>query len=188
MGVSATHLQAARLVIAGLFAALLGACTQVPVQDPAVSEPTYDAAEIVRAIRASGAATPTELDVQPLRNSEVEDLRQLATQHERSGRLQDAAAALDQALQIVPDDAAVLQERSEIALLLRDAAGAERFARAASRKGTQVGPLCRRHHEALARLADLRARGMPADPAHARAALDARARRDACTVAAPPRY
>ena len=178
----------ARLMIATAIVLLMAACTTVPAPQPASEAPAYDAVALVRAIRAAGAAAATELDVQPLRNTDVEDLRQLAAQHERAGRLVEAAAALDQAIAIARDDAAVLQERSEVALLLRDADGAERFARDAAGKGTQVGPLCRRHHEALAQLADLRARATPADPAHARAALDARAKRDACTVAAPARY
>lgn len=175
-------------VLAALLVLALGACTQAPVRPPVVEAPAYDPVVIVSSIRASGAATATELDVQPLRNAEVEDLRQQAAVHERGGRAGDAAAALDQALAIVPDDAAVLQERSEVALLLRDLDGAERFAREAAARGTQVGPLCRRHQETLAQLADLRARRLPDDPAHARAAVDARAKRDACTIAAPARY
>lgn len=180
-------MRAAMLVVVGVVS--LAACTtRAPVREPTFDVPVYDAAALVRTIRATGAATSTELDVQPLRNTEVEDLRQHAMRSERGGNLQDAATALDQAIDIVPDDAAVLQERSELAILMRDLPAAERFARDAATKGTQVGPLCRRHHETLAQLADLRARATPADPSHAGAATAARAKRDACTIAAPARY
>lgn len=177
------------LALTVLLVAALVACTSPPpVREPGFDVPTFDAAALVRTIRAAGAATSTELDVQPLRNTEVEDLRQQASQSERAGQLPQAADALDQALAIVPQDAAVLQERSEIALLARDLSAAERFARAAAANGTQVGPLCRRHHETLAQLADLRARALPDQPSHVAEAASARTARDACTIAAPARY
>jgi hypothetical protein len=58
---------------------LLGACA-TPATKPAA--PAYDAAAIVQAIRAAGAATSSELEVQPLRDPQVEDLRQQAVQLE----------------------------------------------------------------------------------------------------------
>jgi len=80
----------------------------------------------------------------------------------------------------VPDDPALLQERAEAAVLLGDLATAEAHARRAWELGGKVGPLCRRHQETV-RLARIAA----GDGA---GAVEAQARRDACTVAAPARY
>ena len=90
--------------------------------------------------------TTRELAVQPLRDPMVEDLRQAGDAgSKRSSTIAEAAAALDKALAIVPEDPALLQERAEAALLLRDPAAAEALARRAYDLGAKVGPLCRRH-------------------------------------------
>ena len=91
------------------------------------------------------AASDTEVAVRPLRNPATADLRDLAAGQQARGALADAAATLDRALAITPDDPALLQERAEAALLLGDYAAAEAHARRAHAIGSQVGPLCRRH-------------------------------------------
>ena len=94
-------------VAAGLL--LLAACTSAPpVQEWSGPAPE----QIVAEIRGAGALEKGELDVQPLRDPMVEDLRVQATQFESARRYPDAAAALDMALGIAPQDPALLQERA----------------------------------------------------------------------------
>ena len=166
----------------------LAACTTTqPAEMPAM--PSFDAMAAVAAIRASGGAAANELDIQPLRDPQVEDLREQASVLEAKRMYRAAADALDKALAINPEDPALLQERAEIALLLHQLSDAESFAQRAFDSGSKVGPLCRRHWETIAQV---RA-GIAAAPAQAGAAVrasaaEARRQRDACTVAAPDRF
>ncbi len=172
-----------RIITASMLAlATIAACSTTPPPPPA---PAFDALAAVNAIRAAGGAASTELDVQPIRDPQVEDLREEATRLERSGQYAQAAAALDHALQINPDDPALLQERAEAALLTQQPDAAERYARQALERGSKVGPLCRRHWETIAQVRQ--AQPHPVDVPGAGVA-DARRERDACTVAAPARY
>jgi tetratricopeptide (TPR) repeat protein len=175
----------------------LAACTAPPPKDPTSA---FDAAALVATIRAAGAANATELDVQPLRDPQIEDLRQQATQLEQKHMYRGAADLLDQAMAINPDDPALIQERAELALLLRNPAEAEQLARRAVDLGSTTGPLCRRHWETLLQTALLRAddRVIRDDESEAEAtqrvgnaaadARRARTQREACTVAAPNRF
>lgn len=165
--------------------ALLSACSTTPPPTPV---PVFDAPAAVRAVRATGGAASSELDVQPLRDPQVEDLRKDAEQLEKAGQYPQAAAALDHALQLNPDDPALLQERAEAALLNEQFDDAERFARQGLDGGSKVGPLCRRHWETIAQVRQARARALPVEVPDAPSAADARRERDACTIAAPPRY
>jgi tetratricopeptide (TPR) repeat protein len=197
-----------RALVATAMAAALAACATAP---PASTARTALAdgttpAQMVAIIRGTAVAAADELDVQPIRDPEVEDLRQQAIAKERAGDMEAAAAALDAALAIVPDDPAVLQERAEAALLLWDFDGAQSRAERALALGGKVGPLCRRHWATVeqvgnARLADaLAAATAPRAKADALAAAQAAAtqaralvaralrERDACTVGAAPRY
>lgn len=177
-----------QLLTAAILAALLAACASTP---PA-PQPGFDAVAAVAAIRAAGTAGGSELVIQPLGDRQVGDLREQADALQAQGRHADAAAALDQALAISPDDPVLLQERAEAALLLHDIDSAGRLARRAIAIGTEVGPQCRRHWETIVQV--LAAQPATArDPASGPAAPpptvdDARRQRDACTVAAPPRY
>jgi len=176
-----------RLVLSCTLSAvlLLAGCGTVAPSAEAPPLPTFDALAAVAAVRAAGNASASELDVQPLRDPEVEDLRQQSSALEARGMFRAAADALDQALAISAGDPALLQERAEAALLLHQLPDAERLAQRAFAAGSQVGPLCRRHWETVAQarvgLAD------PAAPVDV-AANDARRRRDSCTVAAPERF
>lgn len=135
---------------------LLGvvACaTPAPPQPAAVAAlASATPAQMVAAIRAAAGDGDGELAVQPLRDSQVEDLRARAHRLEQAEYYGDAAAALDQALAIVPDDPALLQERAEAAILLKDDARAEALARRAFELGPQVGPLCRRNWATIEQL------------------------------------
>lgn len=166
------------VLLAAGCATLLASCATPPA--PAIAKAGIAPAAMVAAIRAAGSRDDTELAIQPLRDPMVEDLREQAQRLEAAGRAADAAAALDHALRLVPDDPALLQERAEAAVLLGDFAAAEAQASRAWELGSRVGPLCRRHAETLRQV-----RLAAGDAAGATVAAQ---RRAACTVAAPARY
>lgn len=196
--------------LAGLSALLallvLSGCASAP-------EPVWSGASpqtLVAQIRAArrfegGKGLPAELEVQPLRDPAVEDLLGRAARAESNSDPQAAAAALDQALALSPQDPALLQARAEAAVLLRDLDTAERLAREAFAIGAQVGPLCRRHWLTVAAVSTERAaqrRGqaeasrrdehrsafLAQATAQAAQAADAERRAEACMVTGPARY
>jgi len=170
-----------RFIAATFAAALFGACTTTPPPPAApVSLTTASPEAMVAAIRATATHDDAELAVQPLRDPMVEDLREQAQRLEAQKHYQDAAVALDKALVLVPDDPALMQERAETALLLRDYAAAERLARQAYAIGAKVGPLCRRHWATIEQT-----RLVAGDGA---GAASAKAGIDACTVSGPNRF
>jgi hypothetical protein len=136
------------LAIAAL-AVLAGCATPTPPPPRSLTAETPEA--MVAAIRAAAGRDDAELAVQPLRDPEVEDLREQALALEARHRYPEAAAALDKALALVPEDPALLQERAEAALLEHDPVRAERLARHAFAIGARVGPLCRRHWATIER-------------------------------------
>jgi len=167
-----------RLLAALLPCLLLAACgTTAPPPPPEPETPPH---ERLAAVHAAAGADDTELDVRPLRDPEVEDLRAQATRALAAGDAEAAANALNQALLIVPDDPALLQERAEVALLQAQYDRAETLARRAYDVGSRVGPLCRRHWATIeqARLALRQAEN----------AASAQAMRDGCTVPGVPRF
>jgi hypothetical protein len=169
-------------VPASAAAMLLAACAAAPtpkvVAPPALTSATPEA--MVAAIRAAATRDEAELSVQPLRDADVEDFRQQAQAAETAHRYPQAAAALDRALALVPDDPALLQERAEAALLLREPAKAEELARHAYAIGAKVGPLCRRHWATIEQT-----RLLAGDAA---GATSARAQAAACKVTGPDRF
>ncbi|WP_261997174.1 hypothetical protein [Stenotrophomonas sp. Ste96] len=157
----------------------LAACVTPP---PVVKAPvdTTTPAQRLAAVDAAAGNDDKELAVQPLRDSEVEDLRQTALARRQANDLAGAAAALDQALAIMASDPSVLQDRAEIALLQGEWAAAETFARKSVELGSKTGPLCRRHWATIeqSRLA----RGEKENAASAHAQLEG------CTVPGIMRY
>lgn len=196
----------AAALAAALALAACGTLPTAPPSDPAALPDGITAQQMVASIRAAAAGSAAELDVQPLRDSQVEDLRQDAAALEARGQYQEAAALLQQALAVTPDDPAVIQEAAEMAVLLGQFDQAVQLARRAHGLGSGVGPLCRRHWAtveqiALARLALADAAPDPRSRADAAAQPDATARaahqlsvdtaqqaREACTVSAPQRF
>lgn len=179
-----------RVLLASTVAAMLVAgCVTSPTPNGEavdVALPEFDSAAAVAAVRAAGAEVSVELDVQPLSDPEVTDLRQQAARMEAAGRLDAAAEALDDALELRPDDPLLLQERAELALLQNRAMEAAQLAARSHALGPQVGPLCRRQQEVLVQVARAQAAAGDAD-AGARAEAAAQAR-EACTVTPAPRY
>ena len=91
----------------------LAACSTAPDQPEKPPVPTVAPEQrLAAAIAASKGADDRELAVQPLRDPQVQDLRDVATAAITTRNYGAAADALNQALLIVPDDPAVLQERA----------------------------------------------------------------------------
>ncbi len=165
-------------VLASASALILAGC--VSSTAPVKPVDTTPPAQRLAAVDAAAGKDDTELDVQPLRDGAVEDLRVVAQGKRQAGDLTGAAQALDQALQVSEGDPAVLQERAEVALLQADWAQAETLARKAVELGSKTGPLCRRHWATIeqSRLA----RGEQEN------AVSAHAQIEGCTVPGIKRY
>ncbi len=155
-------------------------CACAPVLETPPAPPGPGPKERLAAIDAVAGAEDTELNVQPLRDPQVEDLREQAARALSGGDAEAAGEALNQALLVVPDDPAVLQERAEVALLQAQYERAETLARRAYDVGSKVGPLCRRHWATIeqARLARDQAEN----------AASAQAQLRTCTVPGVTRY
>lgn len=166
----------ARLCAAALVLSL-AACATAPAPP---APPAVEPAVMLAAVRAAAGDGDGELAVQPLRDPQVEDLRQAAQRFQTEGRHAEAAQALDRALALTPEDPAVLQERAEVALLLRRFDQAEALARRAFELGARVGPLCRRHWATVREVRRAQGDTAAADEAHARLI--------ACRVAPPERF
>lgn len=178
--VPATH--ARRLAAcAALVAGLLGACsggTSSGITESAPGTKRVSSGTLVQQVRAAGQVG-NELDVQPLRDPQVEDLRNTATQAEERGDYASAQRALAQALLLTPDDPELLQWQAELALATREWAQAETLATRSYEKGPKLGGLCRRNWMTIHYASE--ARG------NAAAAAQAQQRVTACTVAPPTR-
>ncbi|MGH8061589.1 MAG: hypothetical protein ACREO7_06195 [Pseudoxanthomonas sp.] len=130
---------------------------------------------LANVVAASKGADDRELAVQPLRDPEVQDLRETSSEAIAARNYPAAAEALNQALLIAPDDPAILQERAEVALLQAEYERAETLAKRAFDLGSKVGPLCRRHWATIEQARLARGLQQDADSAHTQI--------EACTVA-----
>ncbi len=164
--------------IPALLVLALAACSSAP--PPPVVTDTTTPAQRMAAVDKTAGVDDTELSVQPLRDTQVDDLRDSAKRKREAGDLPGAAATLDQALALVAEDPGVLQERAEVALLQADWKGAETYAKRAVDLGSKTGPVCRRHWATIeqARLA----RGEKENAASAKAQIEG------CTVPGIKRY
>ncbi len=145
-----------------------------PVARPAMPTPQ----ELLAQVRAAGVDAHS-LDVVPLRDPQVEDLRARAAKLEAQGDYAGAAQAIVQAIALSPTDPELTQQAAEYALAQSDWARAELLAQQSYERGPKVGSLCRRNWTTL-RLAKL-ARG------DAAGAQNATSQIATCTVAPPVR-
>lgn len=169
---------AMKLAWVGVLGVLLAGCGGETVDAPPRKKAKADVMALVASVREVGVQG-VELEVQPLRDPQVEDLRHRAEAQEAAGEYKAAAATLDQALALVPRDPDLLQWQAELALLRRVWSQAEGLANQSYENGPKLGGLCRRnwltiHH--ARRLAG-----------NADGAAVARRQVDACTVAPPVR-
>jgi hypothetical protein len=168
-----------RLLTLSILLALAAGCSSGP-SAPASSGrgAPRDAASLVASIRAAGKIG-NELDVQPLRDPQVQDLRDRAESLEAQGQTRQAEALIDQALAISTDDPDLLQWKAELAVYRKDWALAEQFAARSYQMGPRLGGLCRRNWTTLQHARS--SRGDAAGAATAKQSIDA------CRVAPPVR-
>ena len=133
------------IVWPGLLALALAGCGSAPVAPLPVFVDPLSPAQRMAEVEAVAGSQDDELHVQPLRDAQVQDLREQALAARTAGNLDQDRQLLEQALALVDNDPAILQERAEIALLAAEPAVAEQFARQALALGSRTGPLCRRH-------------------------------------------
>lgn len=157
------------LLAAALLLALAACGSTGQSQLPVFVDPLSPAQRMAQVEQLAGVQDD-ELSVQPLADAQVDDLRQQAAQARAQGQLALATQQLDQALALVSDDPALLQERAELALLAGDPGQAEQFSRRALALGSHTGPLCRRHWATIWQAHLARNESLNADSAHARIA------------------
>lgn len=168
-----------RALVVSATSLLLSACVSAPSPPPAPLDTTTPAQRLA-AVEAAAGVDDTELSVQPLRDPQVDDLREAAIAQRKAGDLAAAAEALNQALLHVDSDPGILQERAEVALLQGDWVRAETLAKKAVDLGSRTGPLCRRHWATIEQARLARAEKENAVSAHAQI--------EGCTVPGIKRY
>jgi len=179
-----TLIQPSRVALAALLAgacSLLSSCggsTSGSLADARPATRPAGSAELLQQVRTAGEVGD-ELDVQPLRDPRVEDLRASATAAEARGDYSGAARLLAQAALLTPDDPELLQWQAEMALVARDWTQADALAVKSWDRGPKLGGLCRRNWTTRRLAAE--ARG------DAALALQAQQQVAACKVAPPVR-
>lgn len=159
---------------------LLAACASTPARQdaPAAVHAKATPAELVAQVRAAGEHGH-ELEVQPLRDPQVEDLRLRARELEEAGKPKAAFDTLAQALEISPQDPELLQWQAELALLRRGWEQAESLAAKSYDVGPKLGGLCRRNWATIGHARDMRGADEAAQVAHRQG--------ESCIVAPPVR-
>jgi tetratricopeptide (TPR) repeat protein len=156
---------------------LLAACASAPAPEPVPPPPP--ARDWVGEIRARAESVPSYVEVLPLSDPGVADLRSLAKDAEAARRFDEADRHLALALELVPDDPDLWQWRAEVALADHrwDDAGAH--ARRSETLGPKLGRICVRNWMTL--------RAVAAETADSAAEAEASARAEACPARAPVR-
>jgi predicted Zn-dependent protease len=152
-----------------------GCATTAPPEAPA----PIPARDWVADIRAAAEDDPSAIDVIPLAEPGLADLRARAEDARRAGRHADAESLQAQAQALSPDDPVIWQEQAEIALSAGNWPAAEQRAKESHRRGPGVGSLCARNW-----LTVRAARLESGDPA---GAASAQLEVDRCKAAAPVR-
>lgn len=167
-------------LLPALLGLLLAACS-APQPPPSgkTTRPEPPARDLVAEVRDLAARSESALDVQPLRDPAVEDLRTEALAHDSAGRFEEAALAIAAAIAITPHDPELLQLQAEIALRQRDWDNAERGAYASFQLGPKLGALCLRNWHTVRLAREMRGQ--------AEAAGIARDAADRCRVEPPVR-
>lgn len=160
--------------------ALLSACAGTPESPPPPPpKVSKTAVELLFEVRTAALDGSDALDVQPLEEPEIADLRAQAEAHEAAGDFAAAERALRQALGLLPDSPGLLQAQAEMLLVLDQLDAAERAAVRAYEIGPKLGPLCRRSWATIRWARELR--GNPA------AAQVAAGQGDRCATPPPVR-
>lgn len=146
-----------RLLLAAVF--VLGACSSPPSPQKPVASPEPPPRDLVAEVRAAGADADDALEVQPLRDPQIEDLRASATRAESAGRHAEADAFLQKALTLTPDDPELLQWRAELLLAQAYYDEAAILANRSYERGPKLGALCRRNWTTIQLAREMRQQG-----------------------------
>ena len=111
---------------------------------PPPKQPKVATRDWVGEIRAQAAKLETSVEVAPLADPAVEDLKAKARQHEAAREFPAASKLVEQALQVRAEDPALWQWSAELALERSAWAEAEQRATKAYELGPKVGALCAR--------------------------------------------
>ena len=175
-------MRALDLLFALAMSVLLASCSASTSSSLAESKPSVrpgSPASLLQQVRSAGQIGD-ELDVQPLRDPRVEDLRSQASAAEVRGDYVMATSLLAQASRYTPEDPDLLQWQAEMALVGKDWSRAGQLANQSWEQGPKLGGLCRRNWTTLQLVAESRG--------DAAAAAQAQQRVAACTVPPPNRY
>jgi Flp pilus assembly protein TadD len=156
----------------------LCACAPPSTGDTAEAVRPVVPTELLAQVRAAGAVG-NELDVQPLRDPQAEDLRDQASAAERRGDFATAETFVRSALALQPGDPSLRQWLAELALVQRRWDDAEAMARQSYETGPKLGGLCRRNWTTIQFARQARGDGASAASAQQRVA--------ACAVPPPVR-
>lgn len=151
-------------------ALLLAACASAPPPKPVAKPAPPPPRDWVAEIRAEAGKLPSHIEVMPLSEAAVEDLRVKARAAEQAKQFDQAEASLGAALAITPEDPSLWQWRAEIALAEQRFADAIAHAQKSAAIGPKLGDLCVRNwltvaaarHEARDSAGETEARGKAA--------------------------
>lgn len=166
-------------VCALALALTLAACSAPPAPQKPAARPEAPPRDLLAEVRAAGADGNDALEVQPLRDPVVEDLRAHATRAEATRDYEEADGYVRQALGYLPNDPELLQWRAELLLAQEFFDEAAILANRSFEQGPKLGALCRRNWTTI-RLA----REMRGNDAEAATAAQQATR---CTVEPPVR-
>jgi len=164
---------AVRIAAAAVLLAAAAACGWRPVTPDVESE-------VLAARAPPGGEEARGLQVYPLRNPAVTELREAARAAEQQDDHQRANELLERALRIAPRDPELLQHLAEISLARGQFDQAEYYATRSYELGPRVGVLCRRNWQTLALARERQGRS--------RAAEQASASGRGCDVLPPERF
>lgn len=176
---AATTFRFARPTAALALALVLAACSSPPAPQKQAARPDAPPRDLVAEVRAAGADGDDALEVQPLRDPVVEDLRANATRAETAGKHEEADGYVKQALDYLPNDPELLQWRAELLLAQDFFDEAAILANRSFEQGPKLGALCRRNWTTIKLAREMRGNGAEATAAAQQAAR--------CTVEPPVR-
>jgi Flp pilus assembly protein TadD len=123
--------------------ALLAACSSTEPPPPKAAKVSQR--DWVSHVRAEAAQIASSVEVVPLVDPELDDLRAAARTQESSGDVESATKTIEQALALHPQDPALLQWRAELALAVTAWKDAERIAQRSYDLGPRLGEICVRN-------------------------------------------
>lgn len=132
---------------------LLSACASPPPKPPP-GPPPPPPRDRVSELRVVASATRSAVEVAPLQNPAVDILQSEAADLEAQGKHQAAAAKIDLALQIEPDNPRLWQLKAEVLLRSEKFLDAEKLAMKSFDLGSRIGEWCMRNWLTIAESRD----------------------------------